>query len=160
MLGLCLGASVLTGPAKPPVTIILGAFRRAKACCFHGVDPEAVPRGLKRATAGLFWGRAREPARPRNEMLNVSRIWTQRPPGPLLGGTRRSPEASKRLQEASRVLQEPKGSHELSRRTTEAFGAHHGPPRQPQELSQRPPRELKRPPRAVQEHSRGRQERS
>ena len=39
-------------------------------------------------------------------MLNVSRIWLQRPPGPLLGGTRRSPEASKRLQEASRCFQE------------------------------------------------------
>ena len=40
------------------------------------------------------------------EMVNVSRIRPQRSPGPLLGGTRGSPEASKRLQEASRGFQE------------------------------------------------------
>ena len=49
-------------------------------------------------------------------MLDVSRIWPLRPPGPLLGGTRSSPEASKRVQEASRVLQEAsRGLQEASK---------------------------------------------
>ena len=52
------------------------------------------------------------------EMQNVSRIWPWRPPGPLLGGTRSSPEASKMLQEASRGLQEAsRGLQEASKST-------------------------------------------